>query len=102
LAAGVDVGEAVGADVDVGVGSGVGTGVTTGAAGSADGATVWKTYRIAGCGLGRNSSHPAAAAIRISTISETSGPTPELERREALLGTGASYSAIQDMALAGM
>jgi hypothetical protein len=42
------------------------------------------------------------AAKRINAISETSGPTPELERREALFGTGASYSAIQDMALAGM
>jgi hypothetical protein len=54
------------------------------------------------CGLGRNSHHPAVAANRIDTISETSGPTPELERREALLGTGVSYSATQDMALAGM
>jgi hypothetical protein len=42
------------------------------------------------------------AAKRINAISETSGPTAELERREALFGTGASYSAIQDMALAGM
>jgi hypothetical protein len=57
---------------------------------------------MTGCGLGRISHHPAMAAKRINTISETSGPMREPERREAFLGTGASYSAIQDMALAGM
>jgi hypothetical protein len=52
--------------------------------------------------LERNSHHPATAAKRINAISETSGPMREPERREALLGTGASYSSIQDMGLAGM
>jgi hypothetical protein len=57
---------------------------------------------MTGCGLGRISHHPAMAAKRINTISETSGPMWEPERREAFLGTGATYSSIQDMALAGM